>query len=113
MSNVWENFLAATVMLASAGTVKQRLVDAYSAYLSSLNREELPKEIRDDFSHLSDCLCCVRPQRGESAIQATVRKMSDNEAGRYASQIVSMLGVIARSQQAARPVLRAVNSGDD
>src|SRR5262249_19206154 len=91
MSNVWENFLAATVILASAGSVKQRLVDAYSAYLAAVNREELPKEIREDFSQLSTCLCCVRPQRGESAVQATVRKMSDLEAGKHASQIVTML----------------------
>ena len=44
-------------------------------------------------------------------MQATVRKMSDMEAGGVAVRIVNMLGVIARNQNAQRPKLRAV--GDD
>jgi hypothetical protein len=53
----------------------------------------------------------VRPLRGESAVQATVRKMSDLEAGGVAMRIVDMLGIIARNQTAQRPKLRAV--GED
>jgi len=44
-------------------------------------------------------------------VQATVRKMSDSEAGGVAMRIVNMLGTIARNQSATRPKLRAV--GDD
>jgi hypothetical protein len=59
-------------------------------------------------------MSCVRPLRGETAEQATVRKMSDREAGNLAVRIVNMLGVIARVQTLQRPPkLRAVNSGDD
>ena len=47
----------------------------------------------------------------ENAVQATVRKMSDTEAGGVAMRIVNMLGIIARNQSAARPKLRAV--GED
>ena len=43
-------------------------------------------------------------------MQATVRKMSDQEAGGVAARIIGMLGVIAR-QQTVRPKLRAV--GDE
>ena len=55
----------------------------------------------------------MRPLRGETAIQATVRKMSDIEAGRVAMRIVNMLGVLARQQQSVQraPKLRAV--GDE
>jgi len=53
----------------------------------------------------------VSPLRGENAVQATVRKMSDTEAGGVAMRIVNMLGIIARNQSAARPKLRAV--GED
>jgi hypothetical protein len=51
--------------------------------------------------------------RGETAIEATVRKMSDREAGHLATRIVSMLAIIARSQYQQRPKLRAVNSNED
>jgi hypothetical protein len=54
----------------------------------------------------------VKPLRGETAIQATVRKMSDLEAGKMAMRIVNLLGVVARLGLAQRPPkLRAV--GDE
>jgi hypothetical protein len=114
MSNVWENFFSATAMLASAGPIKQRLLEAYRQHLAVLDQEQLPKEIREEFSSLTTCMSAVRPMRGETALQATVRKMSDAEAGLKAGQIVNMLGTIARSQHQQRvPKLRAVNSNDD
>jgi hypothetical protein len=60
---------------------------------------------------LSSCMSSVSPLRGENAVQATVRKMSDTEAGGVAMRIVNMLGIIARNQSVARPKLRAV--GED
>jgi hypothetical protein len=113
MSNAWEHVFAATAMLASAGPIKHRLAEAYRAHLASLDQEELPKEIREEFCSISTCMSCVRPLRGETAIQATVRKMSDIEAGRVAMRIVNMLGVLARQQQSVQraPKLRAV--GDE
>jgi hypothetical protein len=113
MSSAWENFLAATAILASAGPVKQRLADAYRAHLAAVEEDDLPREIREEFCSLANCLSCVRPMRGETAVQATVRKMSDREAGHFATRIVSMLAVIARNQYQQRPKLRAVNSNDD
>ncbi|HWK75381.1 MAG TPA: hypothetical protein VNQ81_13975 [Povalibacter sp.] len=112
MSNAWESFFAATVVLASAGPVKHRLFEAYRTHLLGLDQEDLPKEIREEFSSVCSCMSCVRPLRGETAEQATVRKMSDMEAGQIAVRIVNMLGVIARVQLFQRaPKLRAV--GDD
>lgn len=112
MSNAWESFFAATIVLASAGPVKHRLFEAYRTHLLGLDQEDLPKEIREEFSSVCSCMSCVRPLRGETAEQATVRKMSDNEAGQIAVRIVNMLGVIARAQMFQRPPkLRAV--GDD
>jgi hypothetical protein len=110
MSSTWEHFFAAAAILASAGPIKHRLVEAYRTQLADLDEDELPKEIREEFSSLSTCLCSVRPMRGETAVQATVRKMSDQEAGGVAARIIGMLAVIAR-QQTVRPKLRAV--GDE
>ena len=80
-------------------------------HLANLDTEEIPKEIREEFCSLSSCMSSVRPLRGETAVEATVRKMSDTEAGGVALRIVNMLGIIARNQTAARPKLRAV--GED
>jgi len=113
MTNAWEHFFAATTMLASAGPIKHRLAEAYRIHLDGLNEDELPKEIRDEFAILSKSMCRVRPMRGETAIQATVRKMSDHEAGSTAVRIVKMFGAIARAQGLQRPKLRAVGSNDD
>jgi hypothetical protein len=111
MSSAWEHFFAATSMLASNGPIKHRLAEAYCSHLATLDAEEVPTEIREEFSSLSSCMSSVRPLRGETAVQATVRKMSDTEAGGVAMRIVNMLGIIARNQSAARPKLRAV--GED
>jgi hypothetical protein len=114
MSSAWEHFFAATAILATSAPIKQRLVDAYKSHLAGIDRDELPKEIREEFSSLTSCMCCVRPLRGETAEQATVRKMSDIEASQIAGRIVNMLGAIARAQMFQRPPkLRAVNGGDD
>jgi|JRYD01.1.fsa_nt_gb hypothetical protein len=112
MNSAWEHFFAATLVLASAGPIKHRLVEAYRWHLEGIEEDELPKEIREEFSTLSNSMCRVRPLRGETALQATVRKMSDNEAGSFAVRIVNMLGVIARVQGLQRPKLRAVSNDD-
>jgi hypothetical protein len=114
MSSTWESFFAATTMLASSGPIKHRLSEAFRTHLAGLDHDQLPSEIREEFSSLSTCMSRVRPSlRGESAVNATVRKMSDADAGRAAVRIVNMLGVIARVlyQQQRVPMLRAV--GDD
>lgn len=113
MSSVWENFVAATEMLASAGPIKHRLTKAYRVHLATVNQDDLPRELREEFRSLSTCLSRVRPMRGETAVQATVRKMSEPEAGQIAVRIVDMLAAIARMQYQQRPKLRAVNSSDD
>ena len=46
-------------------------------------------------------MSCVRPLRGETAVQATVRKMSDIGSRRLAMRIVDMLGM-HRAQQTAQ-----------
>jgi hypothetical protein len=113
MNSAWEHFFAATAVLVSAGPIKHRLAEAYRAHLEDLEEDDLPKEIRDEFSTLSTSMCRVRPMRGETAVQATVRKMSDSEAGNVAVRIVNMLAIIARVQSQQRPKLRAVNSNED
>jgi hypothetical protein len=114
MSSAWEKFFSAAQILSAAGPIKQRLATAYSRYLASIQSDEVPREIRDEFASLGSSLSCVSPLRGETTVQASVRKMSDHEAATHALQIINLLGSMTRLQLHPRhPVLRAVNSGDD
>ena len=114
MSSTWETFFSATVILASTGPIKQRLTQAYARHLAKVAESDLPKELRDDYVALERSLSSVRPMRGETAVQATVRKMSDEEAGRYAEKIVTLFGMMTRLQSQQRmPMLRAVGMGDE
>ena len=47
MSTSWENFFAATAILASSGPIKHRLIQAYRTHLADLQEDDLPKEIRE------------------------------------------------------------------
>jgi hypothetical protein len=112
-ANTWENFLNAAQLLSSSGPIKQRLCLAYSTHLAGLNVEELPRECREEFVSLGVRLSSVPPLRGETALQASIRKMSDFEAAAHALRIINLLGGIVRLQmQPRQPVLRAVNSSE-
>jgi hypothetical protein len=102
MSNTWEKFQGATLVLARSGSIKERLTDAYRNHLSKVTEEELPREIREQFHNVRCSLTRERPQRGEDAIRATVRKMSSHEAENIAETVVQMLSVMARSAQVPR-----------
>lgn len=112
MNNAWEALFAATLTLASSGSIKQRLAAAYTEHLSRLERRDFPGELREDFDRLCTDMSAVKPMRGETAVQATVRKMSDVQAGKEAVRIVNMLGTMTRlqSQLPRQPALRAVKS---
>ena len=112
-ANAWEYFLSAARLLSSSGSVKQRLAMAYVTHLASINIEELPREYRDEFLAIGASLSTVTPLRGETAVQASIRKMSDFEAAGHAQRIVNLLGELVRMQlQPRQPILRAVNSSD-
>ena len=54
--SAWEIFQGATLSLARAGALKDRLNDAYQNHLSRLEECELPKELREDFRAFSDSM---------------------------------------------------------
>ena len=114
MSSNWEHFFYAAQALSLAGPIKNRLVTAYASHLAMIKPDELPREVRDEFVDLGSSLSSVRPMRGETAVQASVRKMSDHEAAKHAKRIVDLLGALVRLQlQPRQPMLRAVNGNDD
>jgi hypothetical protein len=94
-----EKLYSAAVELAGEGSIKQRLIGAYVHHLDDLADEQMPNEVREDFCALRRALCSVHPLPGENPVLATVRKMSDGEASRYATQIVSLFSAVTRAQR--------------
>jgi hypothetical protein len=110
MSVAWESFHRATQELASSASIKQRVTAAFSNHLKELEPESLPPELRPRFQELHGRLNRVTPLRGETAIWATVRKMSNDEAETVARCIVELLGELAPHREQltrtnGRPVL--------
>lgn len=98
MSTTLDQFQAATLSLARAGSIKDRLTEAYRNHLAFVNEEELPCELREEFRAFSQTLTRERPLlRGEDAVRATVRKMSSDEAAEVAFAVVRMFGAVSRS----------------
>jgi hypothetical protein len=101
----WESLHKATLELAKSSGLKQRLADAWSHYLEDLSVSEIPGELRQEFEALRLAMNSVRPFPGESAVVATVRKMSMGEADACAQRIVALLDALHRA--ATAPPARA------
>jgi len=86
----------ATTTLAQGGSVKERLADSYARYLIQIDVDELPASVGEDFRALRAAMRREHPQPNESAIRASVRKMSNEEAARFATQVVVMFAMAAR-----------------
>jgi hypothetical protein len=97
MISAWECFHFATLELVRSTPIKQRLVCAYRRYLASLPPEEVPAEIRESYGQVVRSLCGVQPLRGEDAVAASVRKMSNQEADECAAQIVEIFGLMCKT----------------
>ncbi|HTX25309.1 MAG TPA: hypothetical protein VMD03_11700 [Steroidobacteraceae bacterium] len=97
MGTAWDKFQGATLSLARSGSIKDRLAEAYRNYLADISEEELPREIREEFRFVTLSLTREPPMlRGEDAVRATTRKMSNDEADRLASTVVRMFAVCPR-----------------
>ncbi len=100
MSTAWEQLEGAALSLARSGPIKERLTDAYRNHLALVNAEELPDALRAEFRACHDALTRERPLRGEDAVRATVRKMSNQQADDVACSVVRLFAAMAREQTA-------------
>jgi len=95
MSAAWESLHRAMHELASSESIKHRLISAFSNHLKELDPASLPPEQRVRFETLAERLTSVRPLRGETAVTATVRKMSNAEASECAHQLIDLVAEVA------------------
>lgn len=87
----------AAIRLSQTGSVKDRLADAYASHLVEVDVDALPESVRNEFAALCSAMHRERPLPRESVIRASVRKMSNDEAGHYAALVVRMFATLART----------------
>jgi hypothetical protein len=87
--------------LVRSTPIKQRLICAYRRHLVSLPENEIPNEVRESFGQVMRTLCGVAPLRGEDAVAASVRKMSNQEADDCAALIVEIFGLMCKTHHNA------------
>lgn len=104
MSRVYDRLESATLLLTGGGSIKDRLNGAWRQYLANLEADDVPRELRLQFLELSSAMQRERPLRGEDAVRATIRKMSNEDAERQASLIVRMFCKLTRQQELELPM---------
>ena len=99
MSRVYDRLESATLLLARAGAIKERLNGAWRQCLSNVELDDVPRELRLQFLELTNAMQRERPLRGEDAVRATIRKMSNEEAESHCALIVRMFCRMTRQQE--------------
>jgi hypothetical protein len=97
MDNLLDLLQQATITLSQGGSIKDRLADAYATHLIQVDVEDLPETLRDEFECMCQAMRRERPLPRESAIRASVRKMSNDEAARHAALVVRIFAAVART----------------
>jgi hypothetical protein len=97
MDNLFDLLQQATITLSQGGAIKDRLAEAYAAHLIQIDPDDLPEYLRGEFNALCSAMRRERPQPRESAIRASVRKMSNDEAARHAAVVVKVFAGVARA----------------
>ena len=104
MSRIYDRLESATLFFTRSGPIKDRLEGAWRQCLANIDLEDLPREIRLTFLELSGAMQRERPLRGEDAVRATIRKMSNEEAERNAANIVRIFCRMTRQQEMELPM---------
>jgi hypothetical protein len=118
MTENWDQFRRAALVLVGPGPVKQRLCDAYLKHLRAVDVDELPTGVRTDYATLEQALTTAQATGGLGAVEVTVRKMSEQDAGRHASCVLDMFIALSRSDDRDRTApshrpMRLVVEDDD
>ena len=106
---------AAALSMTGPGTIKDRLLDAYSSHLEDVQESDLPGAMGAEFAEMIQALHRAHALPGDDVVKASVRKLSNEEARRYAELVVRLYGMFAgmrqqihgsRSNRSAAPLLK-------
>lgn len=92
---------AAVTLLAGDGTLKERLAAAFREHLDDIDELELPNEVQLEYSQMSRTMHLASALPGDNVVRASVRKLSNEEAQRFAALIVRMYSRRMQSAMAA------------
>jgi hypothetical protein len=97
MSDTLQLLQEATVKLSQCGSIKDRLADAYALHLVAVDAEELPETYRAEYGAMCQAMHRADALPRVDIVRASVRKMSNDEANRYAAFVVKLFGALART----------------
>jgi hypothetical protein len=89
----------AALSMTGPGTIKDRLLDAYCSHLEDVQESDLPGAIGAEFAEMTLALHRAHALPGDDVVKASVRKLSNEEARRYAELVVRLYGMFAGMKQ--------------
>lgn len=95
MTSLSDRLEAAALALSTSDAIKDRLHAAWSSHLADLELRDFPREVREEFEELTRALNRERPLHGDTALKASLRKLSNAEAAQFAALIVRTYGRVA------------------
>jgi hypothetical protein len=111
MHDTIDHLQQATLRLSQEGSLKERLVDAYSEHLLNIDSLCLPELVRAEFEALHTAMHSAVPQPRECVIRASVRKMSNAEVRAHAALVVRVFAAVARGDDAVSLPQRVPRAG--
>jgi hypothetical protein len=107
MNETIDHLQQATLRLSQEGSLKDRLIEAYTHHLEDLDPQSMPEGLRSEFESLHSAMHSAAPLPRECVIRASVRKMSILEVRAHAALVVRSFAALARTDQQARPGQRS------
>jgi len=98
MCHIADKFYAAVRTLATDAPLKQRLISAYVDHLEALAEDDVPQAVQPRFEALRQAMTAVPPTEKETAVQVSVRKMSQAEAARLTRSILAVFAELVRAK---------------
>jgi hypothetical protein len=95
MADLCARLEAAALSLTGPGHIKDRLFDAYCRYLEDIEQSDVPGELAPEFGDMIQALHRAPALPGDDVVKASVRKLSNDQACRYAGLVVRLYGVFA------------------
>jgi len=102
---------AATLALVGDGTLKDRLCAAFCDHLDDVSELDLPDEVQEEFAAMVRVMHGARALPGDSVVRASIRKLSNEEAQRFAGLILRTYALrISEMAATARTSPRAASA---
>ncbi len=95
MADLCARLEAAALSLTGPGHIKNRLFDAYYRYLQDIEQSDVPGELALEFADMIQALHRAPALPGDDVVKASVRKLSNDQACRYAELVIRLYGMSA------------------